>query len=87
LPRRLARRAVEFTQVGHVAVQPGPNFLAKAGRSTGSISINIGSRESEGILDQLELRFRFLGDEHLYHIKPKENVRIVQQTQPGESPL
>lgn len=38
-------------------------------------------------MDQLKPGFRILGDEHLYDIKPKKNVRIIEQTEPGEPSL
>ena len=48
-----------------------------------SVNIRLGKRE--GILNQLEARRRPFRKDHLNNIETKQDVRIIQQAQPGET--
>ncbi len=50
-------------------------------------SVNIRPRKLEGVLDQFQLRFGAFGHQHFHHVEPEENIRIIEQPQPGQAAL
>lgn len=48
-----------------------------------SINIRLGKRE--GVAEQFQARLDIFRDNHLDHVEAKQNIRIVQQAQPGEA--
>lgn len=63
--------------------------MPSTGEANGSIRrdslVDVRLRQFERVLNQLEMRIAFFGQQNLHDIKTKNDIGIVQQAQPGET--